>query len=165
MSPPTSLPTTCPLVILPFSSHYSCSYTYYASQYAQCISNNFSLSGDSSSQRKWAWQKCFHTCSSSPWNVKIHHGPVSYLLSSSTDSSEITELSETKFLIPVSRSVCYCVLDFVPDSHGRDSWPDGSPSHPLPRPRQHLQHCHHQHPQGGHAEGLFSSGIIVKVSF
>ena len=46
------------------------------------------------------------------------------------------------------RTVCYCILDILPDPYGRYPWPDGAASHPVPRPRQHLQHRHHQHTQG-----------------
>ena len=65
-------------------------------------------------------------------------------------------------LIPI-RSVCDRLLDLLPHPDGRDPRPDGSPGnqlplflsplsfslgHPLPRPRQHLQHRHHQHTKG-----------------
>ena len=52
----------------------------------------------------------------------------------------------------VHRPVCDRVVDLVPDPDGRDPRSDGPPGHPLPRPGQHLQHRHHQHPQGAHTE-------------
>ena len=42
-------------------------------------------------------------------------------------------------------------MDLVPDPDGRDPREDGPPRHTLPRPRQHLQHCHHQHAEGERA--------------
>ena len=53
----------------------------------------------------------------------------------------------------VHRPVCDRVVDLVPDPDGRDPRSDGPPGHPLPRPGQHLQHRHHQHPQGGGTHG------------
>ena len=39
---------------------------------------------------------------------------------------------------------------------------DGAAGHPLPRPGQHLQHRHHQHPQGAHTERqCFSEEEII----
>ena len=53
-------------------------------------------------------------------------------------------------------------MDLVPDPDGRDPWSDGPPGHPLPRPGQHLQHRHHQHPQGAHTERqCFSEEEII----
>ena len=46
------------------------------------------------------------------------------------------------------RSVCHRILDGIPDPDGQDWRLDGPPRHPLPPPRQHLQHCCHQHTQG-----------------
>ena len=46
------------------------------------------------------------------------------------------------------RTVCDCLLDLLPHPDGRHPRQDGPPGHPLPRPRQHLQHRHHQHPKG-----------------
>ena len=48
-----------------------------------------------------------------------------------------------------SRSVCHCFLDLIPHSNGCYSWKNGSPGYFVPGARQHLQHRHHQHSQGG----------------
>ena len=62
----------------------------------------------------------------------------------------------------VHRPVCDRVVDLVPDPDGRDPRSDGPPGHPLPRPGQHLQHRHHQHPQGAHTERqCFSEEEII----
>ena len=43
--------------------------------------------------------------------------------------------------------MCHRILDGIPDPDGQDWRLDGPPRHPLPPPRQHLQHCRHQHTQ------------------
>ena len=53
------------------------------------------------------------------------------------------------FILFIIRTLCYCVLDLVPDPDGCDSWEDGSPGHSVPGAGQHLQQRHHQHSQGG----------------
>ena len=46
------------------------------------------------------------------------------------------------------RSVCDRILDLISHSHGRHPGKDGPPGHLVPGAGQHLQHSHHQHPQG-----------------
>ncbi len=51
-------------------------------------------------------------------------------------------------IVAVVRHVCDSLLDLLPHPDGRDPRADGPARHPVPRPREHLQHCYHQHSQG-----------------
>ncbi len=46
------------------------------------------------------------------------------------------------------RPVCDCLLDLVPDPHGRDTGSDGAAGHPVPCAGEHIQHGDDQHAQG-----------------
>ncbi len=59
-------------------------------------------------------------------------------------------------IVAVVRHVCDSLLDLLPHPDGRDPRANGPARHPVPRPREHLQHCYHQHSQG-------SSSLINSV--
>ena len=52
------------------------------------------------------------------------------------------------YLLPPLNPVRDHLLGELPHPPGSCPRQDGAPRHPLPRPRQHLQHRHHQHPKG-----------------